>query len=550
MKLREYQRDSIAATHDFLRTRDDNPCIVVPVGGGKSVIMAALIQEAITQFPGTRICVLAHVRELVRQNADKLQKAWPDAPLGIYSASLNRRDRFEPIIFASIQSVYNKAGALGRFDLLLVDEAHRIPIKSEGTYRHFINECRRFNPHIRVIGFTATPFRLQGGYVCSPDYILNAVAYEKPIKELINEGYLNTLISKGGATRADLDGLHVRAGEYIEDEISERMQRGDLVPRACREILELCHNRKSWIIFACSVSHAESIHAELTKLGVDGRVVVGNTPKTERDNALSEFSHGRIRFLVSVDVLGEGYDEPRIDALIMMRPTKSAGKYVQQVGRGTRTRYEPGFDIETTDGRLAAIAASAKPTTLVLDFAGNIEEHGPVDAIKIEPPKQHGGKVVIRAAPTKRCPNEHCCLYVPIQVMTCPDCGHEWPAPLPNHADTASDAPILSDGAVKIATHPVRGISYAKGISAGKPPFLNVTYSCGLRFFYDRVFLESSGAWRAKAVDWWQARNYTRVLQVPRTVDEALEVAHQLRAPKEITVNESGKFPTIVGVNL
>ena len=178
MQLRPYQRAAVDATWNYLRNREGNPCIVLPTGAGKTIVLAELIREALTQWSGTRICVLAHVRELVAQNADKLRRYWPEAPLGIYSASLKRRDRFEPVIFASIQSVASKAMQMGRFDLLLIDEAHRIPLRSEGQYRQFIADCLRANPQLRIAGLTATPYRLGGGPVCGPDYILNEVCYE------------------------------------------------------------------------------------------------------------------------------------------------------------------------------------------------------------------------------------------------------------------------------------------------------------------------------------------------------------------------------------
>ncbi len=123
--------------------------------------MAAIAQEAVQQWGG-RVGVIAHVQELVEQNSAKLRALWPDAPVGIYAAGLRRRDRFDKILYMQIQSVAKRAHELGRFDLLLVDEAHRIPLKSEGLYTQFIDDCRRFNPNLRVVSPTATPYRLQG----------------------------------------------------------------------------------------------------------------------------------------------------------------------------------------------------------------------------------------------------------------------------------------------------------------------------------------------------------------------------------------------------
>lgn len=336
MQLRPYQREAIDAAWGYLRAESGNPCLVLPVGAGKTIVMAELIREALTAWPGTRIAVIAHVRELVSQNADKLSKHWLEAPIGIYSASLKRRDRFEPVIFASIQSVYDKAMQLGRFDLLLIDEAHRIPLRSEGMYRDFIDGCRRANPALRIVGLTATPYRLGAGMVCGPEYILNDVAYEARIGDLIRCGYLSRLVSKGGLARADLSTVHVRNGEYIASELQDACNVARVVEAACDEIVALCADRHAWVVFCAGVAHAERVSDALRRRGIACAVVEGEMSATRRDEAIADFQAGRLRALCNVNVLCEGFDAPRVDAIVMLRPTKSAGLYVQQVGRGTR----------------------------------------------------------------------------------------------------------------------------------------------------------------------------------------------------------------------
>src|SRR5690606_24129788 len=119
-------------------------------------------------------------QELVEQNFAKLRALWPDADAGIYAAGLRRRDRFNRVLVMQIQSVANRARELGRFDLLLIDEAHRVPLGGDGRYLQFIRDCRALNPALRVIGLTATPYRLQGQAVpvCGPDKVLQEIAYE------------------------------------------------------------------------------------------------------------------------------------------------------------------------------------------------------------------------------------------------------------------------------------------------------------------------------------------------------------------------------------
>jgi len=523
MNLRPYQRDAIDATWSYLRARTDNPCIVIPTGGGKTLCLAEMIRHALSEWPGTRICVLAHVRELVEQNADKLRRHWPGAPIGIYSAGLKRRDRFEPVIFASIQSVADKAMQMGRFDLLLIDEAHRVPLRAEGQYRDFIDGCRRANPNLRIVGLTATPYRLGGGPVCGPDYILNDVAYEARVGDLIRDGYLCRLVGKAGAARADLSGVHVRNGEYVGGELERAVNVRNVIDAACDEIVNLCADRRAWIVFCAGVAHAQNVSGALCLRGIKADVVTGDTPARTRDERIAAFQRGELRALVNVNVLSEGFDATHVDAVILMRPTKSAALYYQQVGRAMR--LHPG-----------------KENALVLDFAGNIVEHGPIDSII--PPKKPGAKAKSEA-PVRECPQCHSLLAV--QIRICPDCGHEFPAAeRAAHDATASMAAILSDEIAPPVEYPVRSVAYAQHVGKSGVPTLQVTYWCGLRSFREWVCIEHGGFARAKAVSWWTKRDAHGLM--PRTVADAVECApERLREPSAIRVIQRGKFPEIVG---
>jgi len=187
--LRPYQQAAVEAVYDYLRTRDDNPCVVIPTAGGKTPIMATICKDAVGQWNG-RVLILAHVKELLEQTADKLRAVCPEVEFGIYSAGLNRRETDKLAIVAGIQSVYKRACELDAFDLVIVDECHLIPEGGEGMYRTFLAEAKVVNPHLRVIGLTATPFRLSSGPICTPDGILNHICYEVGVRELIRDGYL------------------------------------------------------------------------------------------------------------------------------------------------------------------------------------------------------------------------------------------------------------------------------------------------------------------------------------------------------------------------
>jgi DNA repair protein RadD len=168
MSLRPYQQKAIDDLYTWMQKNDGHPCLVLPTGSGKSHIVAHLCKDAVQSWPETRILMLTHVKELIEQNAQKLRSVWPNAPMGIYSAGLGRRD-IDTITFAGIQSVRNKAEKIGRVDLIIVDECHLISHKAEGGYRTLINRLIEINPYLRVIGLSATPYRLGHGYIHQGD---------------------------------------------------------------------------------------------------------------------------------------------------------------------------------------------------------------------------------------------------------------------------------------------------------------------------------------------------------------------------------------------
>jgi len=286
MQLRPYQHEAVDAVYEFLRTRDDNPCVVIPTAGGKTPVMATICRDAVQRWGG-RVLILAHVRELLEQAAEKLHLVAPDLPVGIYSAGLKRRDLGYAITIAGIQSVYEKAGDVGAVDLVIVDETHLIPPDGEGMYRAFLADMKQINPLVRVIGLTATPFRMKSGNICAPENILNAVCFEVGVRELIVQGYLCPLRTKAGSVKPDTDQLHVRAGEYVAGEVEELMDTDNLVLSACREIVQHTADRKSVLIFASGVKHGLHVAEVLrTRHKIECGFVCGETLPFERDETL------------------------------------------------------------------------------------------------------------------------------------------------------------------------------------------------------------------------------------------------------------------------
>ena len=488
------------------------------------MVIADRIKTYLSNWPGTRVIVLAHVKELVKQNAEKLISYWPEGKgnVGIFSAGLNRRDVFQPVIFASIQSVYNKAMQLGRFDLIFIDEAHRIPLEGEGTYLSFIAACKEINPNVRVVGFTATPYRLGKGMVVGDDKILNHICYEAKVADLIRDGYLSPLITKGSLKGADFSSVHIRKGEYVPSEVDDIINTDDVVNAAVAEIVALGADRRAWILFCNSIAHAEHVAQVLQDShGIEAPVVHSKIPKGRRDKIIKEYYAGKHRAICNVNVLSEGFDAPFIDLVALLRPTKSPGLYYQQVGRGLR--LFPG-----------------KNNCLVLDFAGNIMEHGPVDNLRIKQPKKTKGD-----APVKQCPE--CQTIVNTPVMECPECGYLWPPSErvnESHDGSSSNAAILSNQVIEPVEKSVVRVAYYRHEKKGKTPSLRVEYFCGLKLYKEWVFLEHTGHARANAEIWWNNRSG---LPAPRSISEAMNIIKTTKfiEPVALKVDENGKYPEI-----
>ena len=196
--LRDYQERAVSMTYEWMASHQGNPCIVAPTGSGKSWIIAALCEDVLRRWPETRrILVLSHVKELLQQDADKIIKAWPEAPIGVYSAGLNSR-QIERITVAGIQSVYRRAAELAPVDVVIVDEAHLINSRAVGIYRRLLDDLIDDDGHgPRVSGLTATPYRLgQGMITDGEEALLSGIVEPVTITELVDRGFLSPLRSK------------------------------------------------------------------------------------------------------------------------------------------------------------------------------------------------------------------------------------------------------------------------------------------------------------------------------------------------------------------
>lgn len=401
--LRDYQQRAIDDLYKWFESGNKgNPCLDLPTGAGKSHIVAALCKDALQNWPETRVLMLTHVKELIEQNAEKMREHWKGAPMGIYSASVGQKVLDEPITFAGIQSIRNKAEEVGHIDLVIIDECHLVNHKNEGGYRQFIAKLKEINPNLRVIGLTATPFRLGHGLITDDPAIFDDIINPVTIEELIHKGFLAPLRSKITGTKLSTDGVHKRGGEYIEKELQAAVDNSSDNEKIVKEVIERAEDRKAWLFFCAGVDHAEHIKNELLRQGISAQCITGKNTKKQREEMLRDFKSGKITALTNANILTTGFDYPDIDLIAMLRPTMSPALYVQMAGRGLRPK-------------------SHTDHCLVLDFAGCVRQHGPITNV-ITPTKEGSGN---GEAPVKACPN--CFEIVHVACTECSHCGELFP---------------------------------------------------------------------------------------------------------------------------
>jgi DNA repair protein RadD len=517
LELRPYQRAAIDGLYNYWSDKKgDNPIIIAPTGSGKSLIIAHLIKDAMS-YPGARVLTLTHVKELLEQNASELIALYPEADVGFYSASLKKKVLRKPITFAGIQSIHKKAyDMVPAPDLVIVDEAHLIP-KTDGTrYNKFLSDLRICNPGVKVVGLTATPYRLDSGYLHEGDNaIFDGIAYDIPVADLMEQGFLAPVISKSGVKTIDLSNVGKRGGEYIESELAKAASDPELVTETVAEIVRYGAERKAWLVFACGVNHAELLRAEFETHGIGADVVTGADGMSTRAEKIDRFRRGGSKCLINVNVLTTGFNVPHVDLVAIVRATESTGLYIQIVGRGTRI-------------------APGKENCLVLDYGDNVMRHGFIDKIK---PKIKG-RTENGEAPVKKCPE---CLTVNhAAVRVCIECGHEFPPPQFNHGTKAYSGAMISTQ-VEAEWVDVDDVGYSRWRKEGKPDSIRVTYYCGLIKVSEWLCPDHGGY----AAERYQKRMPSLRASAMTTEDAMQECDHWIK-PRRIKVKPNDKFHDIV----
>lgn len=523
MILRPYQQDAIDSIYDYFASHPTgNPVVSMATGTGKSHVIAGFIASALKQWPMTRLLVLCHSKELVAQDYSKIHEHLPLADAGVYSAGLNSKQTDHAIIFAGIQSAHRNPHLFHAPDVCIVDEAHAINSSQVGTYRGFINALMRRNPNMKVVGLTATPYRLKGGsLVGGNEALFNDIIYETDLHKMIHNGFLAPLSSKRTVEQIDTSKVAIQGGEFVAGALEAIVNEDGVVERAVEEIVSYGKNRKSWLVFCSGVKHAENVASKIRAKGITCEAIHQGTPSADRDRILIDFKAGRIQCLTNMNVLTVGFDHPGLDMIACLRPTQSPGLWVQILGRGMRT-------------------AKDKKDCLILDFSGNTERFGPIDMIR---PKGQGKGRLSGDAPVKWCPS--CLEFLHISAKICTACGYEFPVDdTPKHEATATTEEVIS----RVESIEVTDVKYSRHSKVGKISTLRADYYRGIsRVASEWVSLDAPvGTYsRRKAFEWWRTRTDTKA---PNSVAEALLATGSLAKPSAIRIRVGGKYPQLIGV--
>lgn len=545
---RDYQEAAHDSIYSYFRKQSGNPLVAMPTGSGKAVVIAMFIERALKWFPGTRIMVLTHVKELIQQNYDKLKWIWPSGPAGIYSSGLGKEEHHYPITFAGIGSVHKRSQLFGHHDLILIDEAHLVSDKNSAMYVSFLTKMKGINPQLKIVGFTATKYRVGMGMLTNGK-IFDDVCFDLTdltgFNWLLNQGYLKPLVPQPMELEYDLSEVHTQNGEFKLNELQDAVDRADLNQLAVRETCEKAHTRKHWLVFASGVEHAVHISELLNQKGIRSIAIHTKMGDDHRDEGIAGFKAGYYQAAVNFNVLTTGFDYPEIDCIVVMRASKSPGLWVQMLGRGTRPVYLTGPDLTTREGRLEAIYYGGAPNCLVLDFARNTPRLGPINDPVL--PKQKGVSTGGGEAPVKQCPA--CGTYNHASATVCSYCHADMPRML-KIAPTAGTQELIKTvveaPAAVVETFQVVRVTYQRHVKVDRPDSIKVSYytSNGLRRFQEWVCLEHPGMPKHRAREWWRARSDQ---PPPDTITEALTMLEGLREPKEIRVRTDLKFPEVVG---
>lgn len=461
------------------------------------------------------------MKELLVQSASTIREVLGEESVGLYSAGLKEKTSNTPVVVAGIQSCYKSADELGEFHLIVVDEAHLIPPDGAGRYRTLLEAERTVSPKARLVGLTATPYRMGCGWIVRDkadddsdgyDRLLDEIVYEVQVADLIADGTLSTVVSKAAKKAPDFSKVRVKRGEFDEEEIEKILNKKNVLEIACQEIVEQTQDRTKVLVFCNRRASAEKCARLLGEYDrdVEAAVVDGETSSGDRAELVRRFKgltreidlfgseRKPLKYICNVGVFTTGFDAPNVDCVVLLRPTKSLSLYQQIVGRGLRRSPNKG-------------------NCLVLDYGGNVERHGPIDC-----PNPEQNADAAKKSRWKKCA---CGAIVMTHVQICPLCGAEFPkgrnAPDPNNGlrGKATTKSILSNGdepapEPTVEEYDVKEVEYEphwkKDADPDKPPTFQAKYSRGQfsRPVFEWLCPGHSNKWaRSRFESWWKSKS-------------------------------------------
>ena len=361
-ELRDYQQAASDAILTWTRRISAPICAELATGAGKSLIIADVARR-INEISGKKLLCMAPSKELIEQNYAKYIAA--GNPASLFSASVGIKSTRHPAVFGTPKTVLNSIDRFkSDFAGIVIDECHRI----DPTTKAIIAGMREGNPNLRVIGLTATPYRMGDGYIYqigmdgqqveqANNPLFSRLVYRVQTQELVNRGFLTPPEMLASDRHYDAASLQLnKQNQFDAGEIAQVFEgKGRLTADIVADVIDKADHRFGVMFFAASIQHAQEIMESLPP--EHSRLVTGATPKADRTRILSEFKAGRIHYIVNRDVLTTGFDAPNVGTIAIMRATESAGLLLQIIGRGLRLH----------DG---------KQTALILDYAENLTRHG------------------------------------------------------------------------------------------------------------------------------------------------------------------------------
>lgn len=338
--LRPYQESIIEQTREYMRQGIRSILITSPCGSGKTILSAYMLKAAESKNMAAWFTV--HRRELIKQSI--LAFNFVGVRHGIIANGFMEAKKL-PIQIAGIQSLIRRYQRFRSPKLIIWDECHHVASKSWSMiFKAF--------PDAFHIGLTASPLRLDGAGLGN---YFQKMVHGPSIDWLIQNNFLSKY-KIFAPSRINTSGLHTRMGDFITEELAALVDRPTITGDAIKHYKKLCDGKRA-VVFCCSIEHSKHVVSQFNAAGIPAAHVDGETDMMVRDREIKRFADGEIKVLSNVELFGEGFDLPAMEAVIMLRPTQSLGMYIQQTGRVLRP-------------------APDKEYAIILDHAGNCERHG------------------------------------------------------------------------------------------------------------------------------------------------------------------------------